>query len=112
MHVPTLLLTLATLTAPSVLASPHPFAHPAAVAIPQSAPSDTPSSNNGTQPRKGGHKNRHKEHTPVFRTPCECVKPMMPMGILSEKEQCYFRYYQDVSCFKVNPGCPEPVSKC
>ena len=73
----------------AVVASPNPFAHPAAAetatvlgAAPVASSSSTPS-NNGTGK---GHRNRHHEHTPVFKKTCNCVKPIMPMGILSEKE--------------------------
>ncbi|CAI6330904.1 unnamed protein product [Periconia digitata] len=59
-----------------------------------------------------GHKNKHHEHLPRFKKACECVKPVMPMGMLSEKEKCHFRYYQDITCFQVSGGgCKEPVLK-
>ncbi|KAF2639578.1 hypothetical protein P280DRAFT_372637, partial [Massarina eburnea CBS 473.64] len=63
-------------------------------------------STNGT---KTGHHNKHHEHTPVFKTACNCAKPLMPAGVLSAKEQCQFRFYQDITCFKqAQGGCPSP----
>jgi hypothetical protein len=58
-----------------VAASPYPWAMPQASAKP-----GKPTKVNRTR------KNQHKEPTPVFKTPCDCAKPIVPMNLLTANE--------------------------
>jgi hypothetical protein len=66
-------LTLLALACASIVAAtPHPWAAQASVVA----------SHKGNKT----HKHTHHEPTPVFKEPCECLKPVIPENLLSAKE--------------------------
>jgi hypothetical protein len=58
-------------------ATPHPWAAQASVVA-------SPRAHKGNKT----HKHVHKEPTPVFKEPCDCQKPIIPMNLLSANEVC------------------------
>jgi hypothetical protein len=70
-------ITLAALLCAAVVAAtPHPWAAQASV-----SPSSRPHAKGNKT-----HKHTHKEPTPVFKEPCDCQKPIIPMNLLSANE--------------------------
>lgn len=73
----TMKITLVALVfATVVAATPYPWAAPQASIVPSS----------GRPRRNRTDKNTHKEPTPTFKTSCECVKPIVPINLLSANE--------------------------
>ncbi|OAL47625.1 hypothetical protein IQ07DRAFT_589813 [Pyrenochaeta sp. DS3sAY3a] len=94
----------------AVSASPFAWAEPQASIAP--SPSGLPSSNGS---RKGNRtrKNPHREPTPTFKLQCDCVKPIVPMNLLSENEKCLMNHAAAMGCYLGSTGgCPSPAPAC
>ncbi|KAH7359787.1 hypothetical protein BKA66DRAFT_552505 [Pyrenochaeta sp. MPI-SDFR-AT-0127] len=96
-------LFLISLLAVAVSASPFAFAEPQASLVPTPISADS----NRTQ------KNVHKEPTPVFKLPCDCAQPIIPMNLLSTQEKCLMKHAAAMGCYiKSNGACASPAPAC
>lgn len=65
----------------AVAASPWPWAAPQADLV-NTAAKKTPNRTKTNRTRK----NTHKEPTPIFKAPCECDTPIVPVNLLDSNE--------------------------
>ncbi|KAF2747858.1 hypothetical protein M011DRAFT_477025 [Sporormia fimetaria CBS 119925] len=109
MHFPILALALAATT---VLSHPAPdpqfegggLTLAPTIALPTSTPILRPTRTRRPRP--------HKEPTPTFKTvkPCECIKPIIPINLLTARERCEMDYAHQMACyFTAQGGCPSPT---
>jgi hypothetical protein len=96
---PTMRAALLALFVSLALATPHPWAAPAAA----SSVVPTPVQRNRTH-------HHHHEKTPTFKEPCECAMPIVPMNLLSANEKCLMKHAAQMGCYLGSKGgCPSPA---